>query len=252
MNINSGQHLTIRSAEGVEFDIQLAGPISRFIAWLIDALAIIVALSILNLGILLLSLYSIDFAIGIQMAVNFALVLSYGIVLEWFWRGQTIGKRVMRLRVIDERGLKLRFEQVILRNLLRAVDRLPFLYMLGGVTSLMTARNQRLGDIAAGTIVTYTPPTIIPNVEDINDTKYNSFRQHPHLEARLRQAISPSVAALALEAITRRDILDPHKRLDLFSQFADYFRSLVTFPEEELMGITDEQYVRNVIDTLYN
>lgn len=252
MNINSGQYLTIRSAEGVEFDIQLAGPMSRFIAWLIDALAISVALSMLNIVILLLSFYSIDFAMGLYMAVNFALVLSYGIVLEWFWRGQTIGKRVMHLRVIDERGLKLRFEQVILRNLLRAVDRLPFLYLLGGVTGLLTARNQRLGDIAAGTIVTYTPPTIIPDVEDINDTKYNSFRQHPHLEARLRQAISPGVAALALEAITRRDILDPQKRLDLFSQFADYFRSLVTFPEEELMGITDEQYVRNVIDTLYN
>ena len=252
MTIQTHQHLTIRSAEGVEFTIQLAGPISRFFAWLIDLMVIMVTVNVLGVFVVFLELISPDVAYGAYMLLTFGIGLSYGIVLEWFWRGQTIGKRLMRLRVIDERGLTLRFEQVVLRNLLRAVDQLPALFLVGGVTSLLSARNQRLGDIAAGTIVTYTPETIIPDLKNINGNKYNFFRQYPHLEARLRQAISPQISALALEAIERRDVLEPQKRLHLFAQFATYFKSLVAFPEEEIVGITDEQYVRNVIDTVYN
>jgi len=59
-------------------------------------------------------------------------------------------------------------------------------------------------------------------------------------------------AALAVDAIARRDTLDGDKRIALFHEFSEYFRGLVAFPEEDVLGISDEQYVRNVIDTLYN
>jgi uncharacterized RDD family membrane protein YckC len=252
MKSKTRNSITISSSDQVSFSIPLAGPMSRFLAWAIDVAVIVVALSILNSIVAMLGVLSADIARGFFIAFNFVLVLSYGIVLEWAWRGQTIGKRFMGLRVMDEQGLKLRIEQVVLRNLLRVIDRLPLLYMVGGLSALGTARNQRLGDIAAGTIVTYMQKTEIPDISDVLEHKYNSLRKHPHLEARLRKNTPPVAAALAVNAIARRDILDGDERIAVFNEMAEYFRGLVAFPDEDSMGISDEQYVRNVIDTLYN
>jgi len=244
--------LTISSSDQVSFSIPLAGPMSRFLAWVIDIGALMVTLSLTNTLVVFLGFISTDLAQAVLIGANFIFMFGYGIVLEWFWRGQTIGKRYMGLRVMDEQGLKLRFEQVALRNLLRVVDRLPVMYMVGGLSALGTQRNQRLGDIAAGTIVTYTPKTEIPDVGDILEHKYNSLRKHPHLEARLRKNTPPQAAALAVDAISRRAELDGDERIEVFHDFAEYFRGLVTFPDEDVMGISDEQYVRNVLDSLYN
>jgi len=244
--------LVIRSAEGVSFSVPLAGPLLRFLAWAIDLAAILAALFLLNSAVGVLGVFSRDIATGAYIAANFVVVLAYGIVLEWFWRGQTIGKRFMRLRVKDERGLKLRFDQVVLRNLLRAIDILPVLYLVGGVSCLLSSRGQRLGDIAAGTVVVHEPLTRVPDVEHVTGHKYNSFRGHPHLEARLRQLTPPAASALALEALMRREAIDPDQRVAVFASFAGYFRGIASFPDGDTIGITDEQYVRNVIDTVYN
>jgi hypothetical protein len=80
---------------------------------------------------------------------------------------------------------------------------------------------------------------------------YNSFRDFPHLEARLRQRVPPAEAALALDAILRRDELDPKARVELFREFADYFRLLVPFEDHVDESITDEQFVRNAVASLY-
>lgn len=252
MKARTANTITISSSDHVSFSIPLAGPMTRFLAWMIDAGVIMVVLIGVNMLVGYLSSLSLDLAMGFFIAFNFILVTAYGIVLEWFWRGQTIGKRVMRLRVMDEQGLKLRFEQVVLRNLLRVIDRFPVVYMVGGICALASTRNQRLGDIAAGTIVTYMPETVIPDIGDVLNHKYNSLRKSPHLEARLRKNIPPEAAALAVDAISRRDELVVDERLEVFRDFAEYFRALVPFPEEDVMGISDEQYVRNVIDSLFN
>lgn len=252
MSRRSQNALVIRTADQISFAITLAGPMSRFLAWIIDVGAIAAALSMINGLFALIGFFSQDIAAGFYFAFNFILVLSYGIVLEWFWRGQTIGKRIIGLRVIDEQGLKLRLEQIILRNLLRVVDRLPLGYMVGGICMLLSRRNQRLGDIVAGTVVAYAPKASIPDVADILEHKYNSFRNHPHLEARLRKNTPPQAAALALEAISRRMDLDDTARITVFREVADYFREIVAFPDEDTLGITDEQYTRNVIDSIYN
>ena len=57
--------------------------------------------------------------------IGFAISVGYAIFTEWFWRGQTVGKRLLRLRVIEEQGLRLQFSQIVTRNLLRFVDMLP-------------------------------------------------------------------------------------------------------------------------------
>lgn len=244
--------LRIRTADQVSFSIPLAGPMVRFLAWAVDVAVLIAALSVINPLIQLMGVISDDIALGFFIIFNFAIVFLYGILLEWLWRGQTIGKRLMSLRVVDEQGLNLRLEQVIIRNLLRQVDRLPFLYVLGGVCMLLNGRNQRLGDIAAGTVVAYMPKIQVPSMANVTEHKYNSFRKHPHLEARLRKNTPPEIAALAVESILRRDTLDDDARVLVFRELAGYFRDSVSFPDEDTLGISDEQYVRNVIDSIYN
>ena len=76
---------------------------------------------------------------------------------EWRWRGQTIGKRLLRLRVVDAEGMRLQFNQIVTRNLLRFVDSLPAFYFVGGLACWLSPKCQRLGDIAANTIVIRNP-----------------------------------------------------------------------------------------------
>jgi len=71
-----------------------------------------------------LGLISFDFARAFTVLAYFVIQIGYGIVMEWFWRGQTLGKRLLRLRVIDSQGLRLQFSQIVIRNLLRFVDML--------------------------------------------------------------------------------------------------------------------------------
>jgi hypothetical protein len=153
--------------------------------------------------------------------------------------------------VVCARGLRLLPGQVIVRNLLRVVDMFPVFYAVGGGFALFSKRCQRLGDLAAGTVVVRTVKVIPPDVEAVLGGKYNSFRQHAHLEARLRQKVTPEEAQLALAALVRRDELDTDAAIKVFGEMATRFREKVKFPEETEFGLTDEQYVRNAVDTLY-
>jgi len=243
--------LTIRTPEGITFTTVLAGPVVRFLAWLIDA-GVVGVLAYLTSAIAgALGVFLEDVGAAFSIASLFAISFGYAITFEWFWRGQTLGKRMMRLRVADELGLELRFDQIVVRNLLRIVDRLPVFYLVGGIACLATRHNQRLGDMAANTVVIRTPPIVEPSVDDITGGKFNSFRGYPHLEARLRQNLSAEEAAIALEALVRRDEFEPGARVVLFRDLAEHFRGAASFPDDATLGLTDEQYVRNVVDSVY-
>src|SRR6202012_1055647 len=105
-------------------------------------------------------------------------------------------------------------------------------------------KSQRLGDLAGSTVVVYNPKPIEPDLDQLLSGKFNSLRQHPHLEARLRQRVSADEARLALRALVRRDELEPLAQVTLFSELADHFKSLVPFPPETIEAMPDEQYVR--------
>jgi hypothetical protein len=182
----------------------------------------------------------------------FIVSFGYAMVLEWFWSGQTLGKRVLGLRVMDVRGLRLQPYQIIIRNLLRAVDSLPAAYLLGGLTCLFNRHSQRLGDLAANTIVIRERRVVEPDLDVILEkVHYNSLRDYPHLVARLRQQAAPEEAELALQSLMRRDDLTLEARVALFEELGAHFRQKVTFPQEALEGVSDEQYVRNVVDILF-
>ena len=243
--------LTIRTPEGIEFSLLLAGPVTRFLAWSVDLLAILAISKLLHVVFGLMGIISRDVATAAGILAYFIVSIGYGIFLEWHWHGQTLGKRLLRLRVTDVHGLQLEFSQVVIRNLLRFVDSLPALYMVGGLTCLLNRRAQRLGDFAANTIVVWSPRRNEPDLDQLLAGKYSSFRQYPHLEARLRQYTTPAEAQIALQALVRRDDFNPRARVELFRDIASYFKTIVSFPPEATDGISDEQYVRNIVDALF-
>lgn len=252
--------LRIRTPEGVEFPLTLASPILRFIAWIIDAAVMVLGVLILVMATCLVgSLVSIvsplsgdlDSAGAFAILLPFLLISLYGMVLEWFWGGQTVGKRALRLKVVDAQGLHLTFSQVAVRNLLRAIDFFPLLYFTGGVVAMLSARYQRLGDLAANTIVVRVPPPPVVNLEKLLGNKYNSLREHPHLCARLRQQTTPTAAQIALHALQRRDALEADSRIAVFRELADHFRAMARFPEDTVVGMSDERFVHNCVDVVF-
>ena len=243
--------LIIKTPEGIEFSLPLAGPVTRFPAWAIDLGTIIAIISILNIVLGILGIISRDLAVAANIIGFFVVSIGYGILTEWYWSGQTLGKKLLRLRVMDEQGLRLQFSQIVVRNLLRFIDSLPVLYLIGGLVCLFSQRAQRLGDFAANTIVTWSPRIFEPDLNQLLKDKYNSFREYPHLEARLRQHITPAEAQIAVQAIVRRDDLESQARIELFRDLSTYFQRIVTFPQEATDGISDEQYVRNVVEALF-
>ncbi len=251
MNTARAHTLDIRLPEGVVFSLPLAGPATRFLAWLVDLACILIALMGINFGVRLLFIFSLDAGSGLAILLTFAVPIFYGILFEGYWRGQTPGKRVLRLRVMDARGLRLDLRQVVIRNLLRAVDGLPALYLVGGAACFFTARAQRLGDLAADTVVVRAERPAAPDLAQIASGKYNTLRDHPVLAARLRQRVPPAESGVALQALLRRNALDPDARLELFGRLAARFRVAGPLPEELTHDLTDEQLVRNVVDVLF-
>ena len=243
--------LTIKTPEGIEFSLRLAGPVARFLSWAVDLGTVVAIISILNVAFSILGVMSRDLAMAANIIAFFVVSIGYGILTEWYWQGQTLGKKLLRLRVMDEQGLRLQFSQIVIRNLLRFVDSLPALYLVGGLVCLFNKRAQRLGDFAASTIVVWAPYVSEPDLNQLLKGKYNSFLQYPHLEARLRQHVTPAEAQIAVQSIVRRDDLDPQARIELFRELTSYFKTIVSFPQEATDGLSDEQYVRNVVEALF-
>lgn len=242
--------LRIRTPEGVTFPLRLAGPVRRCLAMVIDVFCVSVMMTAVGSVVQSFSLLSRDVAAAAYTLVYFVVSTGYGIGSEWRWRGQTIGKRVLGLRVVDAEGLRLRLPQVILRNLLRPVDMLPALYLLGGIVLSGNRRRQRLGDLAAGTVVIVESAMEEPDFARIAPTTFNSLAAYPHLASRLRQRVPPELIAVTFEALLRRDQFEPAARLELYRGLAARFQSAADFPTTATEDLSDEQYLRNVLEVL--
>ncbi|MGV8961440.1 MAG: RDD family protein [Stenotrophomonas sp.] len=138
--------------EGVPLHLPAAGPVPRALAWLIDLAVRFGVLSVMSLPLMLLG----GLGQGLYLGLMFLMFWAYPIVLE-AWNGQTLGKRVLGLRVVACDGAPLGWMAAIVRNLLRTVDMLPFGYAVGLVSSLCDHHGRRLGDLVAGTVVIHLP-----------------------------------------------------------------------------------------------
>ena len=164
-----GQY-TLETPENVEVDFELAGPGSRFCAMLIDTLFMGLFLLLLLLLFLFgnIGVWRLLPGAGVEQSptgnwlnwFNALLVLSgflvlfgYYVLFELLMRGQTPGKRAMKVRVIRDDGTPASAMDIVVRNLVRVVDALPSGYAIGGVLMFFHPMHKRLGDIAAGTIV---------------------------------------------------------------------------------------------------
>jgi uncharacterized RDD family membrane protein YckC len=250
-SLHNEPSLHLRTPEGMEFTLPLAGPVPRLLALWVDLAVVMVAGMVLQKSTAVIGAFNQDAAEGLQTVLYFVVTLLYSILAEWLWQGQTVGKRLVGIRVMDRDGLPIHVSQIVVRNLLRPVDMLPAFYLLGGLVAIGTRFGQRIGDLAANTVVVRARQLEVPDWEKLLAGKYNSMMEHPHLAARLRQRARPELAGVALEALVRRDQLDDAARVALFRELAARFRTLVEFPPEAVEGLSDEQYVRNSTEILF-
>src|ERR1039457_7029461 len=159
MERNSDQ-LSIDTPELVAIQMPLAGIGSRFIALLIDTLIWVAAILVLALmswvlvpGITAFSKLSAQWEVAISVLVLFVLNWGYFTLFEAFWGGRTPGKRVARIRVIQQSGRPIGLFESMARNFIRYVDQIPFFYAVGVIAMFVTRQHQRLGDLAARTLV---------------------------------------------------------------------------------------------------
>lgn len=147
--------------EAVSVDVDVAGLGSRMIAALIDSAIQLALLILLGLAFSELGLEGVS---GAAVALGAVLLLFWGyfFVFEGMWGGRTPGKRAQRIRVVRADGQPVGWIQVAIRNLLRLVDALPTAYGIGSLSILLTRRSQRLGDLAAGTLVVRERPAPLP------------------------------------------------------------------------------------------
>jgi uncharacterized RDD family membrane protein YckC len=148
--------IEIVTPENIGFRYQVAGPMRRLPAYLID---LVIQMSIaMVVGMGLVFVFAIigfpGMGVGASMILLFILWWFYGGLFEAFWNGQTPGKRLMQIRVLSVDGQPINGLQAVLRNLLRAADSQPMgLCQVGLLVASMNDRFQRLGDMACGTMV---------------------------------------------------------------------------------------------------
>jgi len=149
--------ISVATPEGVTLEVTLAGVGSRFVAGVIDQL---LRWSLLLALVTLLAILEDGIGNGLSGAGVVAIIIGvffvqfgYDVLFETLASGRTPGKRWTGLRVVKKGGTPVGFLASALRNILRIVDSLPGFYLVGILSVMFTANNQRLGDLAAGTIV---------------------------------------------------------------------------------------------------
>jgi uncharacterized RDD family membrane protein YckC len=163
--------LTIATPEGVELQLTLAGPATRFVSATVDIIiqAVLLICVAIVFGIFGNSgLGGGGGAVALWFLVSFLVITFYDVFFEVFNSGRTPGKRLNGLRVVRVEGHPVTFLTSMIRNIIRPIDFLPSVYLLGAVVILATDKNQRVGDIVAGTLVVRDrlgrrpPPPLMP------------------------------------------------------------------------------------------
>ncbi len=227
--------ITIATPEGLGLAVSLAGLGSRFIAGMIDLVIQLVAIVVL--GVLTAAIGSGGGFLGVVFVIGtFLIWFFYFVLFEVLNAGRTPGKAASHLRVVRESGAPVDFTASAIRNLVRVVDGLLLFYLPSMISIAITAKNQRPGDLAAGTIV---------------------IREQ---RAREAVAIPPSTVAPAgswdLSAITveetaavrrfleRRSTLEPRARYELALRLASGLRTKASGAPE---GLDPERFLEALV-----
>jgi uncharacterized RDD family membrane protein YckC len=211
----SSDQLSIETPELVAIEMPLAGIGSRFIALLVDYLIWGAGFLVLFFLVVLIlpsihafSKMSAQWAVAVVVFLVFLCNWGYFTLFEAFWNGRTPGKRVAKIRVIQRTGRAIGLFESMARNLVRYVDQFPLFYAVGVIAVFATRQHQRLGDLAAGTLVvrdreaetplwgesgsrTFTAPSFVPS----------SPIPEPHIALTLPAADVAKLSAADLEVL---------------------------------------------------
>ncbi len=159
----------IETPEGSTLELHPAGPVVRSCAWLIDFIIRAIIYSALTYYLSLLN----DFGTGLLLISIFLLEWFYPVLFEVYSQGATPGKKLLKIRVLNELGTPVNWNNSLIRNLLRTIDFLPIGYGFGLLTMLSNPTFKRIGDLAAGTIVAYQENTIQrPSLPDTTTSQH--------------------------------------------------------------------------------
>lgn len=225
--------VAIPTPEGVEVELTLAGIGSRFIASLIDNTIKLVAIIVLIIALFGLGAFAGEIspdtgwvAVVIFFVLTFLISFAYDVAFETLAAGRTPGKRWVGLRVVKVGGTPVGFMASAIRNLLRIVDSLPGAYGVGMICVLVTRLNQRLGDIAAGTVVVRDRPR--PAVGTVTSVSVPPPAQmSDELSTWDVSSVSPQDLVAIRRFLDRRHGLAPAARAHLAAELAGKLRGKV-------------------------
>jgi uncharacterized RDD family membrane protein YckC len=218
--------ITISTPEGVELRVVLAGAGSRFIEGTLD---LIVQLILLVLStVVLAELVGGGIGAALLAMAAFAIFFLYHVLFEVLGSGRTPGKRMTHLRVVRESGAPVDLPASAIRTLLRLIDFLPTVYLIGLTSIVATRKNQRLGDLAADTLV----------IRELVAPKQTAARPATPAQAAPSfpaatavgwdvSAVTPEELAAVQRFLARRDGLDPDARRTLAYRLEQALRAKV-------------------------
>ena len=209
--LSTEEVLIIETPERVPLHFALASIGNRFIACAIDHAIQALALGLIAIASAILASFSFieqtvsgapKWVIAVMIILMFLIFAGYFAFFEWIWNGQTPGKRWLKLRVIREDGRPITFWEAAVRNLLRAFDMFPFLpipfYSVGLISLFSTARDQRIGDMVAGTVVVREREAEAPAFSQVFAT--------PVSDPALRRSFKPVDFQASLNSLTEAEI----------------------------------------------
>lgn len=212
----------VETPEGTDLHADVAGLVPRALAYSIDLLlrgTIIFALSIV------MSIFG-KTGQGILFLVYFLLEWWYPVLFEIFRGGQTVGKKALGIKVVNDDLTPVQLGPSLTRNLLRTADFFPLFYATGVLSILFTKRFQRLGDIAANTLVIYQEKSVYdgPALEHIQPIATPALLN----EAQQAAFISFSLSHNRLSAARQNEIAEiiRPKLPDNTDSAADYVRGV--------------------------
>jgi uncharacterized RDD family membrane protein YckC len=234
--------IEIVTPENIAFQYRVAGPFRRLPAFLIDVAVRVGVIAIL-LFVFLMAFGAIGMAgvgFGVWLVVYFVLDWFYGGLFETYWNGQTPGKRLMRIRVVSDEGQPINGWQAVLRNFLRSADALPWVtlfqidqaevpfptYLLGLLAAAMNDRYQRLGDLAAGTMVVIEEPQRHYGMAPINEP--DAVRLAADLPAGFRA--SRGLARALAAYVQRRQTFPWRRRIEIAMHVGEPLREKFALP----------------------
>lgn len=224
------------------FPYRVAGIGTRFLAALIDGLISIgVEILVVLLALVVYLVGASSAAVILGLTLSFILFWGYFIYFETTWNGQTPGKRMMKIRVIKTSGEPISFIDAVVRNLIRIVDSLPFLYGLGLLSMFISKQSRRLGDFAAGTLVVKERSLV--TLRDVETSMVRSRAGMPPLGG-----VDPDELEWNLDSLKASD-------LQIVNDFLDRAQSLNPGAKERLATsiasrVTDQIGARQPLDPI--